>query len=111
MRCLRGVAIALGALLVSSASLALTDRDHLEKWCTHNSVAASGRCIGYLLAAEDALSQDSIEGIRACLPRGIGLQEQHQIILAWLKKHPETQAGTALGLVAQAYAEHFPCSK
>lgn len=69
---------------------ALTDRAHLEKWCNAGSVAAAGRCIGYLLAAEDVLSSDSIEGVRACLPRHIKLSEQH-------------------GLVARAYAQHYPC--
>lgn len=88
---------------------ALTDRAHLEKWCTHDSAVAAGRCIGYLLAAEDALSADSIEGIKACLPEDITLGQQHRIVTAWLQAHPEAQAGTALGLVARAYAERYPC--
>jgi Rap1a immunity proteins len=90
--------------------VALTDRAHLEKWCTHESSVAAGRCIGYLLAAEDALSHDSIEGTRACLPREITLQEQHRLVLTWLKAHPQTQSSTALGLVARAYAEKYPCN-
>lgn len=96
-------------LLAASAAQALTDRDHLQKWCTHDSVAASGRCIGYLLAAEDALSRDSVEGVRACTPADIPLKRQHEIVLKWLEANPDAQANSALGLVARAYAQHYPC--
>lgn len=91
-------------------ALALTDRADLEKWCTQGSLVASGRCIGYLLAAEDALAHDSIEGVRACLPKTITLQEQHRLVLSWLQAHPDTSALTALGLVARAYAQKYPCT-
>lgn len=103
--------LSLVALLAAPAAQALTDREHLVKWCTRDSSVAAGRCIGYLLAAEDALAADSIEGVRACLPRDIGLQRQHQIVVEWLAANPDAMAATALGLVARAYAQHYPCSK
>ena len=99
------------AAMLSTAAPALTDRAHLEKWCTHSSQVAAGRCIGYLLAAEDALSTQSIEGVRACLPRDVTLQQQHQTVIDWLEAHPDSEGTTALGLVARAYAERFPCNK
>lgn len=101
----------LAALLAAPAAQALTDREHLVKWCTGASSVAAGRCIGYLLAAEDALAGDSIEGIRACLPRDTGLQQQHKIVVDWLAANPDATSGTALGLVARAYAQHFPCRR
>lgn len=101
--------IFLTLLLHATNAQALTDRQHLEKWCTHASSVASARCIGYLLAAEDALAHDSIEGMRACLPAGIGLSEQHKIVLDWLQTHEKVAAKTALGLVARAYAARYPC--
>lgn len=101
--------IFLTLLLHATSAQALTDRQHLEKWCTHASSVASARCIGYLLAAEDALAHDSVEGVRACLPAGIGLSEQHKIVMDWLQTHEEVQAKTALGLVARAYAARYPC--
>lgn len=99
----------IGLWLAQTPAQALTDRAHLEKWCTHGSSVAAGRCIGYLLAAEDALSTGSIEGVRACLPRDIGLTEQHSVVLDWLRAHPDARATTALGLVAQAFAASYPC--
>jgi hypothetical protein len=101
----------LGAVLAPSAAQALTDGEDLLKWCTQSSAAGSGRCLGYLLAAEDALATDSIEGVRACLPRDIGLQQQHRIVVDWLRAHPTATAVTAMGLVARAYGQHFPCSR
>lgn len=71
---------------------------------------AVGRCLGYLLAAEDALSRDSIEGVRVCLPTSIGLPEQHRIVIEWLQANPQAQAHSALGLVARAWAERYPCT-
>ena len=99
------------SLFVATSAHALTDREHLEKWCTHSSYVAAGRCHGYLLAAEDALANQSIEGIRACLPKSITLPEQHRIVTDWLKANPDTTSLTALGLVARAYASHYPCEK
>ena len=103
--------IFLTLLLHATGAQALTDRQHLERWCTHASSVASARCFGYLLAAEDALAHDSIEGVRACLPVGIGLSEQHKIVLDWLQNHQEADSKTALGLVARAYAARYPCDK
>ena len=102
-----GVLIVL--LLLALPAQALTDRARFEKWCSQGSSVASARCLSYLLAAEDVLSIDSIEGVRACLPRDITLQEQYRIVREWLAAHPEVEAQTAMGLVAQAYATNFPC--
>ncbi len=102
--------VLVAALLpVAPSAWALTDRADLLKWCTHASSVASARCFGYLLAAEDALSRDSVEGIRACLPLDIGLRTQHRLVLDWLGDHPDAEAASALGLVARAYAQYYPC--
>lgn len=103
--------LTLAGLLAAPAAQALTTPADVLTWCTQGSAAASGRCLGYLLAAEDALATDSIEGVRACMPREIGLQRQHRIVVEWLRANPSATAVTALGLVARAYAEHFPCAR
>jgi hypothetical protein len=99
------IALILGA----TPAHALTSRSKLEKWCAEGSAAASGRCIGYLLAAEDMLASGAIDGIRACLPEGIGLAEQIGIVNGWLRANPEADAQSAIGLVARAYAARHPC--
>jgi hypothetical protein len=45
------------------------------------------------------------------VPRDIGLQQQHKIVVDWLRANPSATAATALGLVARAYAEQFPCPR
>lgn len=97
------------ALFHAAVAQAMADHDDIEKWCTHSSAVASGRCFGYLLAVEDVLSRDSIDGVRACLPGGITLGEQHRIVLEWLKANPQAAAASAAGLVARAYAAKYPC--
>lgn len=107
---LRSLSLLLLAWLTTGNSLALTEREDFEHWCRREtSAAGAGRCLGYLLAAEDVLSQDSIEGVRACMPRSITLNEMHALVLSWLQAHPEAQAGTAMGLIARALAARYPC--
>ena len=99
----------LALLLLAPSALALTDRADFEKWCTQGSSVAAGRCLGYLLAAEDALAGNSIDNVRACLPRNIDLAEQRRIVMDWLRAHPQATAPTAMGLLARAYAASYPC--
>ena len=109
MKKLSRIVLSLAALSFAAQAWALTDRSDLEKWCTHASAVAAGRCIGYLLAAEDVLSTAGVEGVRACVPRDVTLQQLHQAVIEWLAAHPDE--GMALALVARAYAERFPCGK
>lgn len=111
MKNLSRIVLSLAAALFASQAPALTDRAHLEKWCTHGSQVAAGRCIGYLLATEDVLSKAEVEGVKACVPRDVTLQQLHQAVIEWLDAHPDAVGETALGLVARAYAERFPCGK
>lgn len=100
------------SVLTAPPAHALSDRAKLEKWCMKGtSVAAEGRCIGYLLAVEDVLAHDAVEGIRACLPADLTLTEQHRIVVEWLQAQPPTDAHTAAGLVARAYATRYPCHR
>ncbi len=97
--------------LYSSTVSAITDRADILKWCQGSSVVAAGRCIGFLLAAEDALSLGPVEGTRVCLPERIGLKELYAAILDWIPAHPEAKTKTGLGLVAQALAARYPCGE
>lgn len=101
--------LSLAMLFHGASAQALTDRADFEKWCAQTSSVGAGRCLGYLLAAEDALAHNSIDNVRACLPRDIGLAEQHRIVMEWLRRNPEAVAPTAMGLVARAYAASYPC--
>lgn len=94
---------------LSAPVSAITDREDVMKWCKGHSVVASGRCIGFMLAAEDALSLGPVEGVSACIPRDITLKEMYAAVLGWLPEHPEAQAKTGLGLVSQAFAARYPC--
>ena len=98
-------------LPAANTALALTGRADLEKWCQRGSSAAIGRCHGYLRAAADVLSTDSIDGVRACLPHDTNMPEMQRRVMTWLTAHPTATATTAMGLVARALSEIHPCQK
>ena len=108
---LRWYALALfsSAMLNAAPAPAQTSRADFEKWCAQTSSVGAGRCLGYLLAAEDALYGNSIDNVRACLPADIGLAEQLRIVMEWLRANPDAAAPTAIGLVARAWAARYPC--
>ena len=97
------------ALLNAAPLQAQTSRADFEKWCAQTSSVGAGRCLGYLLAAGDALYGNSIDNVRACLPADIGLAEQLRIVMEWLRANPDAVAPTAIGLVARAWAARYPC--
>ena len=101
---------ALLALQPVTAGAGQTERTEFETWCRQGSASASGACLAYLLAARDVLTQDSIEGVRACLPDAVKLGELQRIVLEWLAANPDARSASALGLVARAYAARFPCA-
>ena len=102
--------MALLTLLPMTTAAVQTERTEFETWCNQGSAAASGACLAYLLATRDVLVQDSIEGVRACLPDTVKLGELQRIVLEWLAANPDANSASALGLVARAYAARFPCS-
>ncbi len=108
MRLLALVLLAAATLNAAPVS-AQTSRADFEKWCAQTSSVGSGRCLGYLLAAEDALYGNSIDSVRACLPPDIGLAEELRIVMEWLRANPDAVAPTAMGLVARAWAARYPC--
>ena len=111
MKRLLPLLFAVSLLVPGQAAFALTDRADLEKWCQRSSAAAVGRCYGYLRAAADVLASDSIDGVRACLPRDIELPEMHRLLRDWLSAHPAAMTTSAMGLVARALAARYPCPK
>ena len=101
---------ALLALQPVTAGASPTERTEFETWCRQGTASASGACLAYLLAARDVLAQDSIEGVRACLPDEVKLAELQRIAQEWLVANPAARSASALGLVARAYAARFPCA-
>ena len=68
-----------------------------------------GYCAGYISSISDALDGNAIDGYRACLPNGVTIGQVQDVVVKWLRAHPEKRHFQAAGLVAQALEDAFPC--
>lgn len=70
------------------------------------------RCMGYIMGVADTMSADnSVNGFRAKFTVGITVQQITDVVLKFLREHPEDRHYSANGLVAQALSEAFPPGK
>lgn len=71
-----------------------------------------GICTGYSVAVMDAmLAGQAVNGYTACAPVGVTASQVRDVVIGYLKAHPEVRHYAAVGLVAEAIAEAFPCNK
>ncbi len=87
-----------------SGSNLLESRDH----------SLNGVCVGYIEAIVDAMHtvQDSggtVNGWRACIPQGVTVRQLRDLVIRFLRAHPELRHLAAIDLVTNALAEAFPC--
>ena len=70
-------------------------------------------CSGYVAAIVDVLANDnSVNGFRACLPRrGITVDKVTNVVRQYLERNPKERHLAAVGLVAEALSQAFPCNK
>jgi len=66
-------------------------------------------CIGYVEAIADALSLGDFLGLQACMPQTLTSGQAVDVVLKLLRDHPEKRHFGAVGLVALALAQGFPC--
>jgi hypothetical protein len=70
----------------------------------------AGVCIGYVTAIMDALSSgNSVNGFKACVPTNADMNQMVDIVKNFIRDHPEKRHLVATGLVAEAFAQAFPC--
>ena len=73
--------------------------------------ATSMVCKGYLQGVHDTLEQNAINGMRACIPDSVTLDQRRDVVVSWLKANPSLRRVNASSLVAQAWGQAFPCKK
>jgi hypothetical protein len=71
-------------------------------------------CFGYIEGIADAMQSTrnaggSLAGVRACLPEDATLGQLKDIVINFLRDHPETRHFTALSITAYAFSAAFPC--
>ena len=98
-----------GASAVTVMRHSYISGNELHMWCQNDNLDP---CAAYILGVTDTVSLNggTTAGWRVCKPlEGVIIGQVRDIIIAFLKAHPEKRHGGAANLVVQALAEAFPC--
>jgi hypothetical protein len=117
MRTLLTLAAMVGALVSAPAFATKTydNGNELFANCSakgDNLVSAfkTGLCDGYVIGVADALADGAnINGFTACPTGSVAKKQMYDIVLRYLTQHPEMRHYGAVGLVAAAISDAFPC--
>jgi hypothetical protein len=76
--------------------------------------ASQSRCLSYIEGVADAMRLEqayrrTFFGARVCINQNILSREIKDIVVRWLKDHPDRQRYPASQLIAQAVFKAFPC--
>lgn len=81
--------------------------------CISKNAHLNGYCLGYIIGNIDA--RNSIQSILGpglqCVPPGVTQGQVHDIVVKFLKDHPEARHYTGASEVGRAIREAFPCKK
>jgi hypothetical protein len=92
-----------------------TGREVLEKCApTATPEIMKVHCLGYIQGISDALAlatevADGIYGYRACRPESITAGQLRDIVISYLKSHPEELRFKSPSVVVKILGETFPC--
>ena len=110
------VAVGLSCILVQAADAYYQTGNTLFEECQNlvsdrpdKSFFLSGTCGGYIVGVQDALEGSG----RFCVPQGPGGVNNKQmvdLVMIYLRDHPEIRHLPAAGLVTAALKRKFPCN-
>lgn len=111
--------LAVGAVIAAIMAVSTETRadfvsgNKLYETCTSSEVSSLLICDGYTEAIFDAAGQppNGVLGWEHCGRGGVTLRQVEDIVVRFLRTHPEKRDFGAAGLVGQAVAEAFPCQK
>jgi hypothetical protein len=108
----RAVFLALACLLAAGAAHAQRVSNvkgtTLLKACTGPSTTA---CDAYVDGFGDAISAEGKGSAVACIPIAVTGTELRDVLVSFLKSHPEDQHLKASSLATRAFSKAYPCSK
>ena len=104
-----GVVIAL-AVLTGEARASFMDGNGLYKACSSNSSAEQDICLGYIEGATDYLEWTrSDRNEKQCVPAQVVLQQIEDVVMVYLRDHPDYRTNLAAALVATAITQAWNC--
>ena len=104
-----GVVIAL-AVLVGEARASFMDGNGLYKACASDSYSEQDICLGYIEGATDYLEWTrSDRNEKQCVPADVVLQQIEDVVMVYLRDHPDFRTSLAAALVATAITQAWNC--
>lgn len=99
--------------LTSPASADFLSGNDLYSKCT-TSIMNDVQCMGYVEGVSDAVALETsiggdLFGWTACIPAEATASQVRDVVVKYLKSHPELRHLGAPSLVASAIGEAFPC--
>ena len=104
--------VAIGLVVLSpkpaSGELLFYTGNDVYQWCT--TVGAEAPCGAYVTAIADAINnRNTIDGWRACLPRGVTRGQVEDVAVQFLQRNVARRHEGAANLIAEALSGAFPC--
>jgi hypothetical protein len=97
--------VAAGLLWPPSAFAQFWDGNELYEDCTAQSATDWGVCHGYVIGLADARIIDGT----ICVPNGVEVRQVVDIVVQYLREHPESRHIAAERLAEGALKRAFPC--
>jgi hypothetical protein len=92
--------------------LAFKNGNLLKGDCDSKVSFSNGLCDGYIVGVADTMAGgDTINGFRACFPSDVTAKQVLDVARQYLDQNPAQRHSTAVGLLAKALEEAFPCKK
>ena len=105
-------AVFLAALLVAGSAaahgLSPVDGNKLLSVCSAKEGAA---CEGYILGVVGMLSEERESKSPVCISPSVTAPQLHDVLLKFLRAHPESRSLKGAGLTVLALHQAFPCGK
>ena len=87
---------------------AFEDGNRLLSQCTDT--AAEGACLNYIAGIADAMSSHgALFRAKACVPDVVQIYQLRDVVVGFLRDHPELRQQVGAQLVAAAFQLSYPC--
>ena len=91
-----------------AAAASKTANDLLDQ-CQINNNLAIIACHIYVHAVQDVLAENPVKNYRVCIPPNLDIDQSVNLIVDWLKQHPEESQQPASDAVAHALWCSYHC--
>ncbi len=106
------IAIAVALIAVRDAGAGFQSGSDLLQHCGDVSDSGYGLCLGYVEGVVDGMEADrATHHLPPCIREGVGAAQVHNVVIQYLRDHPEARDQTASLLVVIAVTGAWRCSQ